>query len=234
MESDLEGIRGLLQSYIADQKLRERPWPVERHTSWDAVDDLRAKLYWIHQMLSHLVASGQISGVAGNESQHPCPGFLISFPDAWACGAAFAFSGDGGVLVSEAFLPECARTSASGETGLRVFYSNSGTGFGGWGLQWDGSPAGQVNAFQHDFLTFWVKGDVGGEIFQIGLKDTAGVETKRESPGYVAVTTDWQQVVIPLADFTGVNKGAIVNWNLGFNSSHGHGVICVDDARFTG
>ncbi|MFQ6026062.1 MAG: carbohydrate binding domain-containing protein [Dehalococcoidia bacterium] len=228
-QEELLNIQTLLRSYASPKQRRQLPWPVENHPAWDAVDELHAEVLWVREMLFEFVENEQIIPPRISERQHPCLGLMESFPDAWWCPAAFGFSGDGSVFQFDLDNEGCART---GEFGNRVSYSNSGPAFSGWGIQWDGSPDQHFNGFLFTKLTFWVKGDAGGETFQVGLKDTSGKEVKVESTSYVAVTTDWRQVTIPLVDFSGVNKGSIANWNLGFNNTHGHGVICVDDGKF--
>ncbi len=57
-------------------------------------------------------------------------------------------------------------------------------------------------------LEFWVKGKTGGEIFEVLFLDADRTDgTKTETgvvavPKYVSVTTDWQNVKIPLSDFS--------------------------------
>jgi len=76
----------------------------------------------------------------------------------------------------------------------------------------------------------WVKGDQGGETFQIGVKDLSGKEVKIESEvGVIVSSTAWSQLVVDLEDFAGVDLGSVENINLGFNKNHGAGKVCVDE-----
>jgi hypothetical protein len=111
----------------------------------------------------------------------------------------------------------------------------SGAGNGGWGVQWANAPSERFDASAFADLTLWIKGTSGGEIFQIGLKDTDGNEVKVESEPLVVVSaSEWRPVTVPLSRFSdeGVNITSIENVNVGFNRDHGSGTICVDDVAF--
>ena len=113
-----------------------------------------------------------------------------------------------------------------------------GAGNGGWGVQWSSSPVGHFDASAFNALTFWVKGASGGEIFQIGMKDTTGnngngTEAKLGSKDYLVVTQNWSQIILSFDEFKGVNIASLENINLGFNKDHGSGSICIDDMAFT-
>lgn len=160
----------------------------------------------------------------------PCP-LLEIFPQMWGCNAAFEYGGDdvGGVFEAT-FSRECAH---DGPFGLRIHYSNSGATYGGWGVLWSTSPeeSGDLSGFSQ--ISFWIKGSQGGELFQIGLRDTNGVEPKLESDNYVVVSTDWQQVIFPFDDLLDIapdlDLTSIENFNFGFNKDHKAGTFCVDD-----
>lgn len=61
-------------------------------------------------------------------------------------------------------------------------------------------------------LAFWIKGEKGGELFNVGLLDDASdgvdqnVQTSLSSKPYCQVSRVWQRVVIPLADFNDFGK----------------------------
>lgn len=159
----------------------------------------------------------------------PPPPILEIFPQA-GNGKEFVFI-NGGTIVN-LFLPN-ENCIHSGFYGLQLTYNMSGTGNGGWGVQWSSSPAGYFDASAFNALTFWVKGSSGGEIFQIGMKDTAGKEAKLGSKDYLVTTLEWSQIIIPFSEFAGVNIASIENINLGFNRDHGSGSICIDDMALT-
>jgi len=123
----------------------------------------------------------------------------------------------------------------SGAYGLQLTYAMSGEGNGGWGVHWDNTPTQNFDASGFSALIFWVKGTSGGETFQIGLKDTNERESKVESGPLVIVSaSEWRQVNVSLSQFRdkGVNIASLRNVNLGFNSNHGSGTICIDDIAF--
>ncbi len=96
-----------------------------------------------------------------------------------------------------------------------------------------GAVEGFVDASGFSSFVFWVKGLSGGELFQVGLKDTSGTEVTIESKALVLVSSsEWRQVLIGLDDFAGVNTAAIENVSFGFNRNHGEGAICLDDMAF--
>jgi hypothetical protein len=129
--------------------------------------------------------------------------------------------------------PDCHRPERA--VGLRLRWDMSRDESGGWGVAWDhrNSPSGDFNASEFKRLSFWVKGGEGGEIFEIGLKDTAKTEKKVQSEQVGSVAADrWMELVVPLADFKGVDKTSIENVNFGFNQQHGSGTVCIDEIAF--
>ena len=145
-------------------------------------------------------------------------------------GHKFVFINSGGLLTDQ-FVPnsDCIH---SGEYGLQLIYDMKGQGNGGWGVQWNEASGKHFVASSFNAFTFWVKGASGGETFQIGLKDTFGKEVKVESVDLLVVAPEWMTITAPFSLFEGVNTASIENINIGFNSNHGSGTICVDDIAF--
>lgn len=62
---------------------------------------------------------------------------------------------------------------------------------------------------ENGYISMYIKGEKGGETFEIGLQDcdrdrqgeNDSVTSFINSKDFVGITTEWQQVVIPLADF---------------------------------
>jgi len=131
------------------------------------------------------------------------------------------------------FTKECAH---SGSYGLHLVYEFTETGNGGWGVHWANFPAKHLDASGHSALTFWIKGDKGGEKVQVGLKDTSQVERYLSVTDYGNVTTSFTQISMQLDKFQGgdstVNIASLDNVSFGFNASHGPGSICIDDITF--
>ena len=158
-------------------------------------------------------------------------------------GVKFLFPNDKPNLIDGQYVEagDCIR---SGPFGLRLVYNFSAGGGGGWGVHWDVPPLNHFNASQFTTLTFWVKGTVGGETFQIGMKDTGQIgvegderEVKVDSDRYVQVSaSDWRQVDVPLNNFAD-NRGTVLNASINnisftFEQRHGSGTICIDDIAF--
>jgi len=98
---------------------------------------------------------------------------------------------------------------------------------GGWGgciCFLDG-----IDVSKYEFLSFKVKGEVGGEKFEVGLKDTSGIERKIQIEKFAKITTQWQKVMIPLEEFKGVNLSSLENISFGVNETHGKGTVYFDD-----
>ena len=87
-------------------------------------------------------------------------------------------------------------------------------------------------------MTFWVKGAKGGETFELGMNDT--ISNKREDAVVVGsihrylpggITTQWQQVKVPLEDFFGSDLSRVYTVVFNFNED-GDGVFWVDGLSF--
>jgi hypothetical protein len=100
----------------------------------------------------------------------------------------------------------------------RWFQWNLGpTEYFGWGVDMRG-----FNARPYNFLVFYVKGANGGERFKVKIKDKNGLEIGLSSLSYGDIGTAWQQIVVPLKDFTladnNLQLGSLENINIGFNT----------------
>ncbi|MDP2942964.1 MAG: glucoamylase family protein [Candidatus Omnitrophota bacterium] len=89
-------------------------------------------------------------------------------------------------------------------------------------------------------VTFWVKGENGGEIFRLGLKDGSWFEDKLDAKAYLpgGVTTEWQKVTIPLSDFKAIKDWYNMdNFSITFHHDYGqpyNGVIYIEGLVFEG
>jgi len=118
---------------------------------------------------------------------------------------------------------------------LRMEYNKVG-GWCGWYTLLNG-----IDVSKHNALTFWVKGEHGGERFDVGLADDKmqDLEIDAVYAGSVlaflpqGVTTQWQQVKIPLqglrSDLDLTRLGSLVLWF----RYEGKGAIQIDDVAFT-
>lgn len=122
--------------------------------------------------------------------------------------------------------PSTARAS-SGHS-LRVTVHRQAEGFCGVWMDLHSpseAPRRFLDATPHLFLSFWVKGQTGGEQFELWLTDDSerkdeGARETRSVRSYLpdGVTTEWQEVLIPLADFRGVDLRRLVHLTLHFTT----------------
>lgn len=87
-------------------------------------------------------------------------------------------------------------------------------------------------------LSFWIKGDKGGETFELAMNDV--ISNKREDAVVIGsihrylregVTTNWQEVRIPVEDFYGPSLDKVYSLVFMFNEL-GSGKFWVDQFRF--
>jgi len=119
--------------------------------------------------------------------------------------------------------------------GLAIDYKKE-AGWAGWYILLDGLDASDYNT-----LSFWVKGEKGGERFDIGLADARMQELEIDAiyAGDInaflpmGVTTEWQEVKVPMSrvesELNTREMGSVVLW---FRYG-GQGKIYVDDMMFT-
>lgn len=111
------------------------------------------------------------------------------------------FGGNSGVFTTGASSGTCSGVYVStvvfsGTGALELKYNVSGNGlYSGYWTNLQNMDFSNVS-----YLSFRVKGMTGGEKFQAQLR---GSTIKVRISSYTTVTTDWQEVKIPLADFTG-------------------------------
>jgi hypothetical protein len=108
---------------------------------------------------------------------------------------------------------------------------------GAWAGYW--MDLGHADLTEYKFLTFYLKGLQGGELFKIGLrgKRETDSETKLLVSEILAggVTTQWQKVGIPLRLFQAVRTWEDVNilsFNFEFAEGSRSGAILIDEIAF--
>ncbi len=92
-------------------------------------------------------------------------------------------------------------------------------------------PLNGYDASEKEYLTFWVKGEIGGEQFNVGIKNIltpSGQERKISQ----TISVDWQQIIIPLEQF-GQDLYSLENISLGFTNELGSGTIYIDELVFS-
>lgn len=97
-----------------------------------------------------------------------------------------------------------------------------------------------VDATTFSFLSFWVKGENGGESFRVRMADQryidledsllVGPVTDFLSSG--TITTEWQQVLIPLASAPSLDMAVFGGLTLDFDVAGTH-VVFIDDVALT-
>ena len=108
---------------------------------------------------------------------------------------------------------------------------------GAYGGYW--SKLGNLNLEDYNYVSFYVKGFYGGEVFKVGLRGSLGATTETKiliteilSKG---VTTEWQKVTIPLKCFKAIEDWHDVNiFSINFEQTFGSekGSISIDDIIF--
>lgn len=146
-------------------------------------------------------------------------------------GEAFVFTNEGGILSSEVVRGQ--RCTHSGNYGLELTFDMKNIGNGGWGIHWKNTKKSSFDASDYTSFSFWIKGDIGSETFQVCFKDTSGAEARIETKSFTIISTEWTHVSIPLSQFQDVNLATIENFSFGFNASHDSGRLCIDDIRFS-
>ena len=114
---------------------------------------------------------------------------------------------------------------ARGGHSLRVTAHREAEGFCGVWLDFhpaSEAPRRYFDATSYRYLSFWARGTQGGEDFEIELTDEARLEDESERPrrplrAYLpgGLSTSWQEVVIPLADFRGLKAQRLVRMSIG-------------------
>ncbi len=115
---------------------------------------------------------------------------------------------------------------------LRVNVHRGGGGFCGVWMDLaggSGSPERSHDASSYRYLGFWIKGERGGEDFGLSLADAMSGEDDEPQtvlrvtaylPG--GVTARWQEVLIPLAEFRGVDLRKLARLTLHFTQPGSH------------
>ena len=121
---------------------------------------------------------------------------------------------------------------------LKLVYDKQGTGWCGYYTLLNQIDGEYFDLSWYDTLSFRVKGEKGKETFEIGMADrnwlTIGDSVKagpieKYLPG--GVTTEWQEVVIPLSDFGALDLSQMGSFVLNFHKRQ-EGVLYVDDLKF--
>ena len=126
-------------------------------------------------------------------------------------------------------------------TSLRLRADKQDTGFCGvWFQFFDAKPAKRkfFDAKPYAYLSFWIRGQVGGERFMVKLSDRSWVEKEDSLElGEIrkflpsGVSRNWQEVLIPLKDAASLDLASLGGLTLLFHSK-GQSTIYIDDISF--
>lgn len=126
-------------------------------------------------------------------------------------------------------------------TSLRIRADKQEGGFCGVWFQFFDSKAAKkkfFNAKPYGYLSFWIRGQTGGEQFTVKMADRGWVEKQDSLPlGEIrkflptGVSRNWQEVLIPLNDAASLDLENLGGLTFHF-SSVGQSVIYVDDICF--
>lgn len=97
---------------------------------------------------------------------------------------------------------------------------------------------GYFDTRRYEYLSFWVRGEKGGEDFVVQMADQEWIE-KEDSVrvGSIrqflpeGITTDWQEVLIPLASLRNLDRQRIGGLTFNFNTTGQH-TVYIDDLSF--
>ena len=106
---------------------------------------------------------------------------------------------------------------------LRVTAHRDAKGFCGVWLDFHPGSEGPrrfLDASHFRYLSFWAKGEKGGEDFEVSLTDEATIDKDERPTRRVGdyfrggLSTQWRQIVIPLSDFDGIDPSRLVRMTL--------------------
>ena len=129
-----------------------------------------------------------------------------------------------------------------GGKSMRIDYTKGPKGYCGvWMHLFDEQAAPDarrcLDAREYPFLSFWVRGAAGGETFLVQMADANWLKKEDSKPaGLVGkylkggVTTNWQEVIVPLADF-GLDVSQLAGLTLNITGT-GQGTVFIDDVTF--
>lgn len=130
----------------------------------------------------------------------------------------------------------------SGGRSLRVRASRAEDGFCGVWMHlfnFKQRPVKYFDAREYDYLSFWIKGQKGGERFFVKLADAEWIPQEDALPiGSVTeflasgqITTEWQEVLIPIKKFDTLDFAQMGGFTLDFDTPGEH-TVYIDDVAF--
>lgn len=121
---------------------------------------------------------------------------------------------------------------------LKLIYNKEPRGWCGYYTLLNQIDGEYYDLTKYKSLSFWVRGEKGGETFEIGMADKNWLNIgdslkaghiEKYLPG--GVTTQWQQVIVPLEEFGALDLSQMGSFVINFNKKQ-KGVIYIDDIKF--
>jgi len=141
-------------------------------------------------------------------------------------GDPLSYSNAGATIV----LSEVFDKTPEGEKSWRYSYTNAA---GGWAGFYDNFLSGTKDMSAYKNLVFWVRGENGGENFEVFVEDD--IEDGDTLNKYkVTATRDWQLISIPLSYFDEDLEHVKIPWNIAFSNhiTGGDATVYVDFIRW--
>ena len=121
---------------------------------------------------------------------------------------------------------------------LKLQYFKKNTGWTGYYTLLNQIDGEYYDLSKFDTVSFWVRGEKGGEDFELGLADKNWIIIGDSlKAGQVSdylpdgVTTEWQQVEIPLKDYGQLDLSEMGSFVINFNIL-GESTVYIDDLKF--
>jgi len=186
-----------------------------------SIENWRTGLPWRVFMRNAAIRRGLAQAGFVDEGRPFCDDFASGPPDAW--GAAVDASAGGGV----AYVPVASAGPWIAGRALRLTSSLPG-----------GRVEVGLNGFDAcyaDQISFFIRGESGGERVSVGLRDVSGAEAQVDVGSCLPagrLTTDWQAAIIPLSRFAGIRLTALQAVTFSFAAAPA-AAVC-DFLAFTG
>jgi len=125
-----------------------------------------------------------------------------------------------------------------GEKSLKLEFDKKGSGWCGYYTLLNQVDGEYYDLSSYKSVTFMVKGQAGGEVFEIGMADKSWIiigdslkagSIERYLPG--GVTNEWQEVTIPLADFGALDFSEMGSFVINFHKV-GKSAVYIDNLKF--
>jgi len=147
----------------------------------------------------------------------------IAQPTAWNLRKPFTYTD----LQAICMIKAETGAQAEREEAVKISYNiPSAGGFCGLTVNLNG-----YDASTRKTLTFWLKGDAGGERLKLGVKDQV-TPAGQEPKVLLTALSSWEQVSVPLEKFAGADLSILDNFSINFEFNLGSGVIYVDEFVF--